>query len=377
MFCCGSRALALRSGRRGRRSGGNFGCHHGRAQRRFGCAVRQQRIPPAKGLRRICFGRVAGRCCGNCCADMRGPLRFCAMLQSLLERASSQWAVQPRPKFGQPGLSIPRAVLDLLLWECAQQAGVAAHDKCEVLAINGRGPFTVATAQGEYQADAVILCTGRWSRFSGSSLVASGPKWIGLKAHYRERHPAPSTDLYFFDYGYCGVQPVGPDSVNVCALVRSDSATTLEAVFNRSPQLSVRAEQWERITAPVSTAPVLHRKPICVRDNILLAGDAAGFIDPFAGDGISLAMRSGQAAAQCLRPFLAREASLDIACQEYEAVYRQQFAPLIAASTRVRRLDFFARDRPTAGDANVANSRGAAVRDQKNARGMSGLMPFL
>jgi flavin-dependent dehydrogenase len=241
--------------------------------------------------------------------------------------------------FIQPsGLSIPRTVLDLLLWECAQRAGVSAHSKCEVQSIDGCGPFTVTTARGEFVTAAIILCTGRWSRFSDSASVAGGPKWIGLKAHYRERDPAPSTDLYFFDNGYCGVQPVAHDAVNVCALVRSDSATTLEAVFQRSAQLYARAEHWKRVTAPVSTAPVLYRKPICVRDNILLAGDAAGFIDPFAGDGISLAMRSGQAAAECLRPFIGGTTSLDGVCREYEAVYRQQFAPLIAASTRVRRL---------------------------------------
>ena len=236
------------------------------------------------------------------------------------------------------GLSIPRAVLDLLLWECAQQAGVDAYAKCEVLSIDGRGPFRLATARGAFSANAIIMCTGRWSRFSDSSTVGSGPKWIGVKAHYRERNPALSTDLYFFDNGYCGVQPVGQDAVNVCALVRSDSATTLEAVFQRSPQLCARAGQWKRITAPVSTAPVLYRKPVCLRGRILLAGDAAGFIDPFAGDGISLALRSGQAAAECLKQFLNSEASLDAACQQYEAVYRQQFAPLIAASTRVRKL---------------------------------------
>jgi len=234
-----------------------------------------------------------------------------------------------------PGLSIPRSVLDLLLWQCAQQAGVAALSRCEVLSIEGQGPFAIGTAQGEFQVQAVILCTGRWSRFSGSTAVGSGPKWIGVKAHYRERNPAPSTDLYFFDNGYCGVQPVARDSINVCALVRSDSAKTLEAVFRRSPQLAARAEHWERITAPVSTAPVLYHKPTCLREKILLAGDAAGFIDPFAGDGISLALRSGQAAAQCI---LREGSSLDDACREYETKYQQQFAPLIAASTRVRRL---------------------------------------
>jgi flavin-dependent dehydrogenase len=237
-----------------------------------------------------------------------------------------------------PGLSIPRTVLDLLLWEAAQQAGVAVRSRCEVLTVAGQGPFTLGTAQGEFHAEAVVLCTGRWSRFSDSDSLGSSPKWIGVKAHYRESDPSPSTDLYFFENGYCGVQPVSDDTINVCALVRSDSATTLEAVLNRSPQLHARARYWERITSPVSTAPVLYRKPTCLRDNVPLAGDAAGFIDPFAGDGISLAMRSGQAAAQCLRPFFAGESSLQRACEEYQAVFQQQFAPLIAASTRVRRL---------------------------------------
>ena len=71
------------------------------------------------------------------------------------------------------GLSIPRTVLDLRLWECAQQAGAAAHSKCEVLSVDGPGPFTVTTILGEFVADAVILCTGRWSRFSYSNAVAT------------------------------------------------------------------------------------------------------------------------------------------------------------------------------------------------------------
>lgn len=237
-----------------------------------------------------------------------------------------------------PGLSIPRTALDLLLWECAEQSGVSARRKCEVLSISGQGPFTLTTAAGDVSANAILLCTGRWSRFSDSGEAVAGPKWIGIKAHYRERDSAQATDLYFFDRGYCGVQPVSHDAVNVCALVRSDCASTLEAVFRRSRQLRARAEQWERITSPVSTAPVLYRKPICRRDNLLLAGDAAGFIDPFAGDGISLALRTGKAAADCLESFFHGQNSIETAALSYETRYNREFAPLIAASTRVRSL---------------------------------------
>ena len=236
-----------------------------------------------------------------------------------------------------PGLSIPRYTLDLTLWEAARQAGVCAYKKCEVLSIEGRGPFDLVTAQGTISARAVILCAGRWSRFSGAQMP-SGPKWIGVKAHYREPSPSRSTDLYFFDKGYCGVQPVASDVVNVCAMVRSDVATTLPEVLRLSPALARRAAGWQALMPPVTTAPLIYRKPQATRDNLVLAGDAAGFIDPFAGDGISLALRSGQAAARCLRPFLLQGGSLSEALGSYEALYKKQFASLIAAASRVRWL---------------------------------------
>ena len=45
-----------------------------------------------------------------------------------------------------------------------------------------------------------------------------------------------------------------------------------------------------------------------------MAGDAAGFVDPFVGDGVSLALRSGTLAAECLIPFFAGSISLAASC---------------------------------------------------------------
>jgi flavin-dependent dehydrogenase len=87
---------------------------------------------------------------------------------------------------------------------------------------------------------------------------------------------------------------------------------------------------------PVSTAPLLYRTPQPTRGNVINAGDAAGFIDPFAGDGISLALRTGRAAAECLQPFFEGRQSLPQAAQSYADLYARQFAPLIAAAARVR-----------------------------------------
>ena len=101
-------------------------------------------------------------------------------------------------------------------------------------------------------------------------------RWIGLKAHFAEPFPNPSVDLYFFDGGYCGVQPVevndahsGNGRVNACAMVRADVASTLPDVFARHDSLRERSLRWQPLSDPVSTSPLIFRKPQLERDSQL------------------------------------------------------------------------------------------------------------
>lgn len=71
---------------------------------------------------------------------------------------------------------------------------------------------------------------------------------------------------------------------------------------------------------------------------MLLAGDAAAFIDPFAGDGISLAMHSGTLVAESLIPFLQGKSSWESAKERYGAAYHKQFAPAFRNAARVRKV---------------------------------------
>jgi len=161
---------------------------------------------------------------------------------------------------------------------------------------------------------------------------------VGLKAHYREKTSTRSTDLYFFDHGYCGVQPVSTGVINACAMVRSDRATTLDEVLALPPALADRSRNWQPLLQPVTTAPLIYRTPEPVRENLILVGDAAAFIDPFVGDGISIALRTGQLAANELQPVLERPALLPRAIAQYEKRYEAQFIPLITAASRIRPL---------------------------------------
>jgi flavin-dependent dehydrogenase len=242
--------------------------------------------------------------------------------------------------------SIARLDLDQALWDSAERCGVEAKQQVTVQKVSGSHPFLVATSIGDFEAHAVVNASGRWSNL-GASPRTNGKgkaKWVGLKAHFFESSPPPSVDLYFFDGGYCGVQPVtlGADSgqarVNACAMVRADIACSLPQVFQLHSALHERSARWDAVTDPVSVAPLLFGKPQPSLDGALMVGDAAGFIDPFVGDGISLALRSGTLAAECLAPFFSGRMPLGHAVRAYCEQYQRQFAHVFNSSSKIRRL---------------------------------------
>jgi len=238
--------------------------------------------------------------------------------------------------------SIPRFDLDAVLWEACQRSGVEAHAGAPVQAITADAPFRIATARGCFEARAVINATGRWSNLT--SEVRRGPtggaKWIGVKAHFSERSSSNSVDLYFFDGGYCGVQPVrtagngsGP-AVNACAMVRAEVASTLDGVLQQHPALYERSRGWTALTEPVRTSPLNFHAPEPVAKGMFQAGDAAAFVDPFIGGGISLALRTGALAAGCALSSLANEQAL----ARYSQEYLRRFAHVFKTSSRLRRF---------------------------------------
>ncbi len=232
--------------------------------------------------------------------------------------------------------SIPRFAMDAALWRAAQAAGAECLDGVSVDSVRADGEFRVESSAGEFTANAAIAATGRWSKLRQPSPKKNAKKLIGVKAHFREQNPSMSTDLYFLKGGYCGVQPVDAKTVNVCALLRADVATDLESLFGLSPALGHRAMGWEPLMEPVTTAPLIFAEPEPERDGVLFAGDTAGFIDPFAGDGISLALRTGAAAAQTLMHVIAGRVPLEQAVREYRRRYARQFLPAFRAAAQAR-----------------------------------------
>jgi flavin-dependent dehydrogenase len=121
-------------------------------------------------------------------------------------------------------------------------------------------------------------------------------------------------------------------------MVRSDAARNLQDVFSLHSALKERAENWKPLGDPVTTSPLFFHEPEPVHNRILHAGDSAGFVDPFVGDGISLALQSGVLAARVVLQFVQGKSSLDQAAAQYAQQYCDRLLPVFRNSSRLRRL---------------------------------------
>jgi flavin-dependent dehydrogenase len=109
---------------------------------------------------------------------------------------------------------------------------------------------------------------------------------------------------------YIGVAPIPGGLTNVCLVRPSqpgdadlrDPAALLSRELQRDPLLRDRAACARVAGPPVVLGPLAVDATGTGIDGLLLAGDAAGFIDPMTGDGLRFAIRGGElAAAAALR----------------------------------------------------------------------------
>lgn len=223
----------------------------------------------------------------------------------------------------RPARGLSRLALDAALWECAGASGAELRPRSTIAGRERQGEiWRLQVAGGEaVTAMHVLDATGRCGTRS---------PWVGVKARFEGVGIGSEVEMHLFPGGYCGLAPVERGWVNVCALMHKRQAGDLSAASDfagwvrsrsGSASLSARLRGARQATPTVVTAQVGLGPQEAMRNGALAAGDASGFLDPFAGDGLARAMLSGQLAANLLaqgRPHayaqaLARAADLGFA----------------------------------------------------------------
>ncbi|MDQ3555871.1 MAG: FAD-dependent monooxygenase, partial [Gemmatimonadota bacterium] len=153
---------------------------------------------------------------------------------------------------------------------------------------------------------------------------------LALVAHVRGLPPMENRgELRAFAGGCVGVAEVGEGIANVSVVLAGlearRAAGRAEACFDETLRRRGLGGA-ERIDGVLATGPFDWPVRSAVADGALLVGDAAGYYDPFTGQGIFRALAGAEAAAEISDAALRRGAATAAALQPYERFRRSQRA---------------------------------------------------
>jgi geranylgeranyl reductase family protein len=170
---------------------------------------------------------------------------------------------------------------------------------------------TVRTPEGKrgVRCRWLIGADGARSRVSQAISVEGGGgmlRRLGLVAHY-EGVPAlvESGEMHVGPGWYVGLAPLAGNRLNVGMALplngdRRPAEERFAAAIEGIPAVAERLRGRKRLTPIIGASPIGHRVRRAAGRGWMLIGDAAGFIDPFTGEGIYRALRSARAAADAL-----------------------------------------------------------------------------
>ncbi|HEX2188786.1 MAG TPA: FAD-dependent oxidoreductase [Longimicrobiaceae bacterium] len=235
---------------------------------------------------------------------------------------------------GCAGLGIAREVLDPLLLEHARARGAEARTGVRVrdLLRDGTRVRGVLTSGGEVRARVVVGADGlRSVVVRRLGLLRRGPRLrkVALTAHVRGAHGLGSWgELRVRGGGCLGIAPVEDGRANVSVVVAGEGARGVggdpEGYFDRAlAGYGVRGV--ERVDEVLATGPFDCPVRSAVADGAVLVGDAAGYYDPFTGQGIFRALRGAELAADAVRGALLAGDVSAAALSGYERARRRAF----------------------------------------------------
>lgn len=259
-------------------------------------------------------------------------------------------------QLGKPALGLSRYRLDHLLAAHAEVSGARVRFGTRVLSASPQnGGFRIHCVteahESEVRAAAVIGAWGRWDaldRNLGRRFLGDRARYFGWSRDY-ENDPALEGEvrLYAFRGGYCGLSRVEGGAVNLAGVVSTSCYKRLGTrwdsvmVHARRENPALDADLSNLAPGPIGflgTGPVFFTRKPCVERGILMAGDAAGFLDPFSGQGQTMALASGMLAAETIERALRGEIPLETLPREYARAWRRRFARRFGWSAVFRSL---------------------------------------
>ena len=245
------------------------------------------------------------------------------------------------PLQGSPGeFVVKRRDLDALLVQRAVEQGAHFQDSTPITSLRKISDhWEVTTSQGMImEARWIVAADGRNSTVGRHLRMLAPPlkdSRIGLQTHIP--HPYGydgAIEMHLYRNGYGGLADLGEGLANLCLVANEGSMRELRKEAEAHYQVD-SALAWRSIT-PISRRSARH----LAKDGVFLCGDAAFVVEPFTGEGIAFALRTGSLLARILTS--QRESLPGV----QEARYKQEHLNLYRGKLRINYLTRFLSQHP-------------------------------
>lgn len=245
---------------------------------------------------------------------------------------------------GLQGFNMPRYLFDEILLRNAQKTSVEVlegfkvidlifHEDqiCGVIGMHSEGHKV------EFKSRLVVGAGGRNCIVAKRLNLHTGYKWlrkVALMTYFNGiQDPGRYVEMHVNPPGYCGLAPVGEDLINVSLVMdldaiqnyKEDLSNYFLESLSKNRLIKERLAGGSMIKKLKGVGPLAFKARRCSWDGALLVGDSAGFIDPFTGEGIYHALRSGELAAEIIHEALKVDNFSKGFLQKYDRIRIQEF----------------------------------------------------
>jgi geranylgeranyl reductase family protein len=203
----------------------------------------------------------------------------------------------PLPDGDDAEIAVRRNSFDALLMEGAREAGATIQDETTVTSLTREQDYWEIESRGKtFKARLLVAADGRNSTVARllQLLPRAGRERVALQTHLPLPHNfGRRVVLQLLRDGYSGQAPVSDDQLNLC-LVAKPAAIDAAKLWAEK-QFGIAPDHPWRTVTPLTRGTIRAAQP-----GLLLVGDAARVVEPFTGEGIFYALRSGELAAAAI-----------------------------------------------------------------------------
>ncbi|MEQ8678609.1 MAG: NAD(P)/FAD-dependent oxidoreductase [Cyclobacteriaceae bacterium] len=248
------------------------------------------------------------------------------------------------------GFGISRYRFDEFLANEARKTGVEILENTRVKEVKCEGiKFIVSDDSSVFLSDLVIGSQGKRSTLDKQldrEFLKKKSPYVGVKYHLRGVFSNDVISLHNFEGGYCGINKIEDEKVNLCYLIHRDKVRKAGGIHESEVRFLYENPHLKQV---FESAEFLFEKPLIVnevsfstkgltKDKMIFSGDAAGTIAPFSGNGMAMAIRSAKYLSESIIKYWKGKPDHEKIVHRYTNLWQAEFANRISRGRKIQKL---------------------------------------